>query len=352
MAEHLTVETSAAIGAFIQELHIRAEGGNPVDEETLALRMLASSSMSPDYDFSTIKSLNAGDGPVTAAADSNNKFDQLMTMMMGDTKPTEEQVAAGQVPKPPPVVILPGYTSADAANNYAILKDAHSMIQLYSNLMQVQQKPDGFNILTEAGSAFAYQAKTAYNAMMGPLAGYFMFSTGSQRQFENPVTQDQVHNNLLQKMFEGFGFDPSTIAALDVQLTSFVSGLKSISPEAKGPNTFDFSQLCGLCPRVNVTGDPSDPIYVYSPTTYLLYMKVDAVAFRQSTGKNSSTEKINFKFDLSVIKCELNTRKFEADRPKFDKIFEHVTSHNLRAYSDLLNKQIQTKEENPGAAKK
>jgi hypothetical protein len=348
MAQTLTIEASAAIQAFIQQLHIRAEGGNAADEETLALRMLAAGSAEPGYNMSQIRPLSGvrSAGPVTTGADGDEKFDQLARLMMGDTKPAEEQVAAGEVPKPAPVVVAgPSYAKADVQANYATLKDAHSVIQLYSNLMQVQQKPEGFNITSEAAAGFAFQAQVAYNAMMGPLAGYYNFSVGAVQKYQNEISRDQIHDDFLGKVFNGFGFDAATLAALDTRLTNFVSAIKGLNPDSAGPSTYDFAQILGLCPKLNVTGDDSDPEWIYSPTTFLLYMKVDARSFRQSVSKNNSVDKVNFKFDLTVTKCELNVRRFEANRAKFDKMFNLVTGYNLQAYSKLLNKQIDSKDD-------
>lgn len=350
--EPLTVEASAAIGAFMQQLAIQAEGGQPVDEETLALRMLASVNADPDSDLSGIRPLNAGAVPVTAAAngnEGNDKFDELVKIMTGDTTPPADQIAKGQVPKPPAITLLPGYSNDDVLSNYATLDDASSMIQLYSNLMQVQQKPEGFDITTQAGEAFNFQAKTAYDAMMGPMAGFYNFGAGTTQTYNDTIPKGDVHANLLGKVFNGFGFDNDTMNALDGQLTNFVGGLANIHTDNNPENTMDFCLRFGLCPRKNVTGDDANPIWAYQPTTFLLYMKIDAQSFRQSVGKDGSIDEVNFKFSLTVVKCELNVKQFEKNRAKFDKIFELVTNKNLRQYSQLLNQQIKTNEPNPGA---
>jgi hypothetical protein len=117
--------------------------------------------------------------------------------------------------------------------------------------------------------------------------------------------------------------------------------MKGINPGAAGPATLDFTQTLGLCPKLNITGDDVDPEWVFSPTTFFLYMKIDAKTFRESISKNNSVDKVDFNFQLSVIKCELNVRHFEADRSNFDKIFNLITNKNLSAYSDMLNQQIE-----------
>ncbi|KAI0815534.1 hypothetical protein GGR55DRAFT_629260 [Xylaria sp. FL0064] len=344
--EPLTVETSAAIGAFIQELNIRAEGGKPAGEETLALRMLASIHASPDQDYTTVRPLNPSDAPATASADGDDKFAKLSALLLNDTKPVEEQVAEGQVPKAPPVMVLPGYSSKDVEDNYKLLGEANSMCQLYANLMQVQQKPEGFNITTEAASAYQFQAKMIYDAMMGPMAGFFIMGGGVTQTYNDTIPKTQIHEHLLGKLFDGFGFDANTQKQLDTPLTNFVAGLKNIHSDGNPTNTFDFMLRVSLVPRINVTGSDSDPIYVYQPTTYLIYMKINANTFYKSTSKNSGEDRVNFKFSMTTTKCELNSRKFEANRARFDEIFRLVTDKNIEAYSQLLNKPVQTDETN------
>jgi len=350
----LTVEGAAGINAFIQELEIRAIHGKVPGEENIALGLLAQKHAGPEFNPASIRSfaqMNGETSAVTvASADGDDKFDKLAALMMGDTKDPGDQAASGQVPKPPPIAVLPGYTNKDVQDNYSTLMDASSMCQLYANLMQVQQKPDGFNITSDAAEAYNFQAKMAFDAMMGPLAGFYIFGMGSKQTYNDTIPKDQVHANLLGKVFNGFGFDKATTDALDVQLTNFVAGLGKIAPG--NANSYDFMLRLNLVPRKNVTGDETDPIYVYQPSTFLIYMTVDGESFRASTGKHSHEDRVNFKFSLTVTKCELNTRKFEQNREKFDQMFQLVTNSNLRAYSDLLNKQIKSDEPNPGGDKK
>lgn len=353
MAEYepLTLEASAAIGAFMHQLTIQAEGGQPVDEETLALRMLASVNGASDSDLSDIRPLSADNAPVTADAGGNDKFDKLVSLMMGDTQPTAEQVAQGQVPMPPPIALLPAFTDDRILANYDTLMDAQSMVQLYSRLMQVQQKPDGFDITTEAPMAFNFQAKAAYDAMMGPLAGFYNFGLGSMQTYSNTIPRGDIHGNLLGKIFDNFGFDPDTINKLDGQLTNFVAGLAGVNTDNNPTNTIDFCQIFGLCPGRNLVGDGKPEHMIYQPTTFMIYLKIDAHSFRQSLGKDSSIDKVDFNFSMIVTRCELNVSKFNQCKDKFDKIFQFLTQKNLRAYSQLANKQIKTNEANPGGSK-
>lgn len=345
--ETLTIEASAAISAFVQKLAIKAEGREPVDEETLALRLLAAEHASPDFDLSAIhSSTQSRNGPVVASADGDDKFAKLAALMMGDTKSPAEQAEAGNAPKPAPIIILPGYDIKDVQSNYDSLMDANSMIQLYANLLEAQQKPGGFNINTEAAEAFNFQAKTAFDAMSGPMAGFFNFSDGSTQSFSNEINRDQIHDFFINSLFGNFGFAKATRDQLDGQLKTFVAGLSKIVPGNQA--TIAFSHRLGLVPRINVAGDDENPIWLYQPTIFLLRMSFDANTFYKSISKNSGNDQVKFTFSLTVSKFSLNVKKFEQSRDKFDKIFQLVTNSNLKAYSELLNKKLKTEEANPG----
>ncbi|KAF7557426.1 hypothetical protein G7Z17_g697 [Cylindrodendrum hubeiense] len=342
--EPLTAETSAFIGAFIQELSIKAEGGDTVAEETPDLSMLAATDALPEPEFSAIRPLNHSDAPTTASANGDDKLARLAAILMNDTKSSEDQVASGQIPKAPSIVILPGSSSDNLRTYYQSLMDSSSMCQLYANMIQFQKKPEGFDITSEAGSAFKFQARAAYDAMMGPLISFFSISPGTPRTYNDTIPKDQVHEHLLGKLFDEFRFDKATKAALDVQLTEFVGGLAKIQTDSDSADTFDFMPRLNLVSRTNISGDDNDPDWIYRPTTYLIYMQIDAKTFRESINKNSGVDKVDFKFSLSVTECELDISRFDKSSQKFDKIFQVINNKGLRAYSELLHKPIQTNE--------
>lgn len=359
MTKPLTIEQSAAVIAMMQRLVHRAETGEDADEHTIALRMLGAAYKGPENTISLIQSTSPASMPVAFAApraaeanrsSGDDKFNQLTALLMGDTKTPGQQVGSGTLPKAPVVTILPNYTNQDVQSNYASLMDASSLCQLYVNLLQAQDNPKGFNITdpAQATKAFAAQAQYTYNAMIGPLAGFFIFKEGTARPFNNKINRNDIHGDFLGKIFEAYQFDDATISSLDNILTNFVDALKTVNPGGD-PNTQDFCLRLNLCPRRNVSGVDKDPIWVYQPTTYLIYMKIAGRTYSESVSKNNSVDKVDFSFNLTTTKCELNVRQFEANRDRFNKIFELVTDMNLREYSDLLNKKITSKQENPGA---
>ncbi|KAK4174152.1 hypothetical protein QBC36DRAFT_380432 [Triangularia setosa] len=347
----LSVEHAAGISAFVQELHNAAQGGPPAgDEETLALRMLASAHSDTDFDSSHITSPFSANDTTRVALDAGgaprDKFDEFADLMLADLKSPQEQVDKGLVPKPPPVVVedpigndIQGYDKTEALKNFGYLKDAHSVCQMFTNIMLMKTNPGGFDITKEAAQAFNVQAKLAYNAMAGPMAGVYNFSQGVHTKHDFTIPKSQVHEKLLDTMFEGLRLDDNHKKEIDSQITNFVKALKNITIDGNH-STLDFALRFGLTPAVNITADP-DPkmaIWAFEPTTYLIYLTMDANAFTKSISKNNSEERINLKYEHVVTKFELNVNAFLKQRPKYDAMFEKATGKTLQQYGNDLNK--------------
>jgi len=347
----LTVETAAGVSAFVEQLLNASRGGSPVDEETLALRMLASANGGEGFDSSHIKSLFGSDGgdrvAMDATAPPRDKFDEFADLMMSDLKPVKEVVASGGVPKPPPVVIedvivgdhAAGFDKADAIKNFSYLKDAQSVCQMFINIMLIKIRPGGFNITSEAAEAFKVQAQLGYNAMAGPMAGVYNFSEGVKQSHTFVIPRSQVHEKLLGTMFDGMKLDAGQKAMIDSEITNFVKGLQNIQIDG-AHSTVDFALRFGMTPVKNITGDAANPISVYEPMTYLIYLTMDAGAWSRAVSKNSSEEMITMKYEHVVTKFELNVDRFLQQRPKYDKMFETATGMSLKKYGDLLNKSV------------
>ena len=176
--------------------------------------------------------------------------------------------------------------------------------------------------------------------MTGPLAGFFSFNEGTVQQYRKKgLDRSQVHEGFLGKIFEGYGFDDDVKKKLDGLLTGYVNAISSVTT-GDNADTLDFVLRLNLVPEKNVSGNSQRPQYVYTPTTSLIYLKVDSKTYQQAVSKNNSVSKLDFNMTFTTYKCELNTRQFEANRAKFDAIFLSVTDYNLKEYSKLLGKQV------------
>ncbi|KAK2013308.1 hypothetical protein LZ32DRAFT_617665 [Colletotrichum eremochloae] len=346
----LNIEAAAKISAFVEDLYNAAQGGPPVDEETLALRMLATANADADFDSSRITSPFATNGTDRVALDvkTADRFDEFADEMKRDLLPPQEQVGNGKVPKPPPVVIEDpigvetGYDKAEALKNFGYLKDAHSVCQMFTNISLLQTNPGGFDITKEAAEAFNVQAKLAYNAMTGPMAGVYNFSQGVHTKFTFDIPKNEVHDKLLGTMFDGMRIDEAHKQEIDGRITAFTKGLQKIKVDGPKP-TIDFALRFGLTPVTNITGDPQNQVLAYEPTTYLIYFTIDADSFRKCISKNNSEERIILNYEQVVTKFELNVDRFLKLRPKYDAMFAKATGMSLKAYGDKLNQSVKKK---------
>jgi hypothetical protein len=344
----LTVDDVAGISAFVQELQNAAQGGPPVDEETLALRMLAAAHADADFDPSHITSPfsanNTAPVALDAGAPARDKFDDFADMMLGDLMSPKEQVDKGMVPKPLPVVVedpigddIHGYDIKEATKNFAYLKDAHSVCQMFTNIMLMKTNPGGFDITKQAAEAFNVQARLAYNAMAGPMAGVYNFAQGAHTKHSFDIPKSQVHEKLLETMFENMGLGDIHKKEIDSQITNFVKALKDITIGGNH-STLDFALRFGLTPALNITGDAAHAVWAFEPTTYLIYLTIDADAFTKSISKKNTEDIINLKYEHVVTKFELNVDRFLKQRPTYDAMFQKATKMSLKQYSDILNK--------------
>lgn len=348
----LTLEQSAQIAALIQQLSSKGNDAQQVDEETLALRMLALSHSDADYKADQIEAApsagadNSSNTRTAMAAGGGGDLDELLGLLTGDTKPSEEQVANGQVPKPPPVVIEdvltddanPGFDKKEAVKNYALLKDANSVVQILINIMLLKTNPDGFDITSQAAQAFNVQAKLAYNAMMS-MGGVYNFNAGSHTKHAFQIPKSQVHEKLLDTMFDGMRLEANYKKQIDAEITNFMKALKNI--KVGGPNsTTDFALRFGLTPAVNIAVDGPDQIWQFEPITYLIYLKLDANSFNKFIDKKNSQDTIDFNYEHTVVKCELNPKNFLKMRPKYEAVCEKVMNMSLDKYGDMLNKKV------------
>lgn len=292
-----------------------------------------------------VEAFIAGEAAAGDPTPPRDRFDDLVDLMKGDTESADDQVNNNKVPKPPPVVVedpigvTTGYDKAKAEENFGYLKDAHSVCQMFTNIELIKEHPKGFDITKEAALAFNVQAKLAYNAMSGPMAGVYTFGEGVHTKHSFDILMSEVHEKLLETMFDGMRLDSTHKKQIDSQITNFVKALKNI--EVGGDHSsLDFALRFGLVPATNITADETNPVWAFEPMTYLVYLTMDADAFKKTISKRNSQDRIHFKYEHVVVKADLNARHFLRYRPKYDKMIEKITGKNLKQYSESLNKRV------------
>jgi hypothetical protein len=270
-------------------------------------------------------------------------------------KPPAEKVAAGVAPAVTDIAVQPGavapgsqYTLEQVLQNYNDLRYCASMAQLWAGILDVQNRvtrkhPQPYNITdpTEALIAFADQANSAWDAMTGPLAGFYTFDDIVKSQYNKTVTRAEVHAEFFGAVFAGFGFAASTIKQLDTILKTFVDAVGGVAVEVSDQaQTFNHVLRVHAMDKVTLVDDPTTPVIAYSPVTTLVYLRVDVSSWKVSIGKSASVEHVNFKFDYDVVRCSLNVDWFKQKKATFDKMMEMVTDHNLQQFADAVDNKV------------
>lgn len=282
------------------------------------------------------------DGPVTAAADPS--LADLVAALNDAAAGPLTEVAKGNVPMPQNVSIMPPYDEPSAGQNYLHLVEMSSIVSLYTAIWNANARtkrghPDPYNITvaSEAAQAFADMADSAYNIMVGPLAGFFNFASGTQTTFSKKMTKTDVHLEFLGELFKGFSLTKPALLQLDGILTNFVESLGTISVETgRTGNTVDQTIRINQVVRLNISGDEANPIWVFQPRTRIVYMHIDASTWRWATKKAEHTEN-TFNMRYVVVDCDLNVNKYLASKDKLEKVFTTVSGKSMAEYGKMIN---------------
>lgn len=281
-------------------------------------------------------------GPVTAAADPT--LADIVASLNAATAGPDAEVQKGKVPMPQNVGILPPYDEASAGQNYLHLVEMSSIVALYTAIWNANARtkrghPDPYNITiaSEAAQAFADMADSAYNVMTGPLAGLFNFSSGTQTTYSKRMSKTTIHLEFLAEIFKGFSLTKPALLQLDGILTNFVKSLGTINVETDSTaQTVDQTIRINQVIRLNISGDESNPIWVFQPRTRIVYMHVDAGTWRWATNK-ASHESSTFNMRYVVVDCDLNVNKYLASKDKLNAVFTQISGRSMEEYGKMIN---------------
>lgn len=281
-------------------------------------------------------------GPVTAAADPT--LADIMASLTAAAGGPSTEVEKGKAPMPQNVGIMPPYDDASAGQNYLHLVEMSSIVALYTAIWNANARtkrghpePYSITVASEAAQAFADMADSAYNVMVGPLAGFFNFSSGTQTTFTKNMSKTDVHLEFLGEIFQGFNLTKPAYAQLDSILKNFVKSLGTISVETgKTNNTVDQTIYINQVIRLNIAGDEGKPIYVYQPRTRIVYMHIDSSTWRWATNKADHTSS-TFNMRYVVVDCDLNVNKFLASKDKLNKVFQQISGKTMEEFGKMIN---------------
>ncbi|KAF2149088.1 hypothetical protein K461DRAFT_271654 [Myriangium duriaei CBS 260.36] len=250
------------------------------------------------------------------------------------------QVSNGIVPQPPVIAIDSGYTDPQAIETYNALKDVQSIFELYIGLLTIQSGTS-YDITKsdQAIMAFESQARFAQQALYGPLQMIFNANSGSKQNFYQVVNRSDLHRTFLSAVFERFGFEQAVIGRLDAVLTSYVKSLQAIPIGVQGSKTVDFALRVSRVARQNISGDDSNPIFVYNPMSTLIVLQIKTDSYTKAITKGSD-DKCILSMDITTQEMQLNLRIFREMKPRFEQLFSLTTHSSLAEYSQALNQRV------------
>ncbi|KAI9655941.1 MAG: hypothetical protein M1831_004786 [Alyxoria varia] len=352
----VNLEVAHGVASQVEQLAQHADAHTSISDEAAAKSVLAASAL-PAVPPSGAPSGAATTDPPNVP--SGDKFAELANMMMEATKPPADQAAAGHAPASTVVSLKPddSYLKGNRLTNWNANQGMLSLAQLYSGIVDITNRqkrghPDPYKITveSEALQAYADQADSGYNAMIGPLAGFYIFSEGALQTFKKTFDRAQFHLGFLGELFKGFDLSDGTVKALDSVLTNFASAVGQYKFEQISEGkTINRAVKINNVPAVNISGNDNDPLYAYPAVTTFIYMKVTAKAWKTVMSKmqgGAEVEHIDFEMYWTATKCTLNTDWYNTTKPKFDKISQLVTGKNLEAFGAMLDNPITEPKQN------
>jgi hypothetical protein len=173
--------------------------------------------------------------------------------------------------------------------------------------------------------------------MIGPLAELFNVTSGVRKKFPQIMPKTDVHVEFLLEIFKGFDLTWASPVQHDAILSQFTRSLSTINIETENMNntvdqTIRINQVIGT----NITGDESEPVWIYQPRTRIIYMQTDANTWRWATRKAEQSQN-TFNMRYVVVDCDLKVNKYLASKGKLNNAFYHVTGKSLSEFGKMIN---------------
>ncbi|KAL7782538.1 hypothetical protein V8C43DRAFT_326821 [Trichoderma afarasin] len=239
-------------------------------------------------------------------------------------------------------------SSAGAIYSWHCNQNMLSLAQLYSTILDLQNrearkhpKPYKLSDDKDVWQIFADQADNTFQAMLGPLSVFYIFTTGASQSYKENVDRAQLHTGFLSAIFSDFNLQEDAKKDLDKVLTNFAQAVGGFKMDMEAQTkTMNYTLKINTVPTRTIGGTAEHPLTVNVPTTTIVYMKIKATAWKSamdacSVGGGAE----HFEFDMTYTKtnCQLNMDWYQKAIPKFNKIMEFVMEKNLAAYGAGLS---------------
>jgi hypothetical protein len=277
--------------------------------------------------------------PAPAAPSGGGDFDTFKALVVNAMGGAPAAKAAGVAPAPTQVVLVPKGEDPAVIELHNIAVNMASMVQLYTTIYDFDQQkkrgvkqPNGISDASQAKQAFADQADAAFLALTGPLSGFCNIDSETVDTFHKNMHKSEIHLEFLGNVFKGFNLGKDALTQLDGVLTNFVSSISDLNiTSTSESNTVDHTCVIHQVAHTNMTGDDSDPQFIFEPKIKLVYLKIDSESWAWATNKASDSG-FDFTMHNTIVNATINVEKWKGHQDKFDKIFEYLTGKNLEAY--------------------
>ncbi|KAJ9638155.1 hypothetical protein H2204_004466 [Knufia peltigerae] len=310
------------------------------------------------------------DDPLALPKPGDDKWAQFTAMILDAAKPPQEQAAAGQLPsvavslhdgfnydqtkiqsQPQPVDMT---SDAGAIYSWQCNQNMLSLAQLFSTMLDIKNRaarkhPEPYKLSDDKDvwQIFADQADNTLQAMLGPLSGFYIFTTGASQSYHDNVDRAKLHTGFLSAIFSDFSLQDDAKKDLEKVLNNFAQAVGGFKMEtAAQTETMNYTLKINTVPTVTIGGRAGHPLTVNVPTTTIVYMKIKATAWKTAMEACSAGGGVeHFDFDMTYTKtnCQLNMDWYQKSIPKFNKVMEFVTGKNLAAYGASLSQPVENK---------
>ncbi|KXJ88432.1 hypothetical protein Micbo1qcDRAFT_207166 [Microdochium bolleyi] len=261
-------------------------------------------------------------------------------------------------PMPVTVNVLSANMTKEKEDLHTHLTSANSIAHLYTGILLVNQiVKDGaggelwnVNESDEAIVALANTSNAAYRAMLGPLMGLYNIKNTTASTYNKTMKRSQIHGKFLEEFLGDYGLLPTQLDVLDGVLTDYVKAVGRIPVTPEEQSTVDQVFRINQVTKTNITGDDRYPIWVLTPQTRLVHLKVNiktwahavqrkAMRKKDGGGQSAKDEDVKVAMDITIVDAVLNVEEFMRHRDKFEDIVQTLTGKDLFSFGELLSSQ-------------
>ncbi|KAH7306096.1 hypothetical protein BKA65DRAFT_578228 [Rhexocercosporidium sp. MPI-PUGE-AT-0058] len=276
-----------------------------------------------------------------------DKFDMLVNQLMGGSSTPSAQVANGTMPKPPAILVkLADGSPEDVGQKYQAAVSLQAVSALFENMLRVQKmakegRSTPYSITDPKQACLAIQenADLAYNVAISGLSGYYITTGQTTNSYSKDVNSSDFKLEFTSDLFKPFNLTSAALDEISGVLQQYIQAIGSIKLDSTSTNKeiTHFIRTTMISKR-NVSGDDSNPSWVWQPETKLLYMHIDTQAYFNATSScigHSETESFHYKMEYTVYEADIDIDQVVKNQDMLDKTFQSLTQQNMAAFAKM-----------------